>query len=875
MTPHDQPRPEAPAHFVGREQELQALLAAWQKAQHCEPQIVLVSGEAGIGKTSLAKAFVSRLNEPGPSEQPAVVAVGRCQLQQGECEPFMPALEALEQAIEAQPDRALAIDTIAREAPSWAVQMPWLWSAQQLQELAASVQGIGPARMLREGAHVISSLAKSTPLVLWIEDLHWCDSATLDLVATISRRQAPTQLLVICTFRASAAQISGHPLTASVDTLTPLDNVVHLQLAALNETEVENYLDQRFGDTEDFDWAAVRDRCGGNPLFLEALSGAVRRGEDLHKRSGASLPESIATLLRLQLAELPKLQKEILKAASVAGGQFTAAEVAAGTDSDGLHVERLFEQLAAADFFLQRTGDSRWPDNTVSSQFAFHHDVYRQHLLQGLSAVRSRELHRRIGLRLEAAYEGCTEQIAAQLAGHFEAAGDIERHVRYLEVAASHAHQRFSFSHAVVLLRRAAEALDGLPEPQQQARRSAERWTQLATVRTWLEGYSHPEVREALDRAYALSAASGDADIILRSHMGRTLNAALTGSEDAPQLCEDLLELAQDRPSFYPLACLRAAFDAYGRGRFDRTLELMQEVTQANEDELEPQTWDIIVAAHGYSAWALHIQGRHREALLARRQMLKRLDSATNPYDRLLIWASEATAACLARDFEVAAKAAKRAITIADENGFEWYGDAGRVLHTWASYNLEPSLESVERLDQVFKKREPTGPIFLGGLYRSWQSEAHLRQGDLEGAYKALTQPSIAADQAHSAELQRLMAEIQFAQREADGIETTTGSERGFHLAIQMAQQQGAYLYELRARNSLFRHLVRVGRKGEAREQLRRYCESGRAFDDSTDAREAQLLLTLKTAQLELPTENAIEDELEPLDTNVHVMSSS
>src|SRR5207253_10237119 len=166
-----------PAHsqFVGRDDELALLRRSWQQCLKHRSQLVFVHGEPGIGKTSLISRFVSTI---AGSHQ---LCVGRCLPQQREAEPYMPVLEALS-SLASLP----AIVPAARdEAPTWLVQMPWLLPAEERAPLRHSLAGFGPARMLREGKRLLALLAEKAPLLLVLEDVHWADTATTDLIRAL------------------------------------------------------------------------------------------------------------------------------------------------------------------------------------------------------------------------------------------------------------------------------------------------------------------------------------------------------------------------------------------------------------------------------------------------------------------------------------------------------------------------------------------------------------------------------------------------------------------------------------------------------------------------------------------------------------------
>src|SRR5712692_6466823 len=192
---------------VGREAELAQLHGWLEQARGGERQVVFVSGEAGIGKTAVVEAFVAQAAAAGG----LWIGHGQCIDHYGAGEAYLPVLAALGQlGREPGQERLLAI--LRQQAPTWLVQMPGLLSTAELEVLQRQTLGATRERMLREMAEALEALTAEQPLVLVLEDLHWSDAATLDLVAFVARRREPARLLVIGTYRPVEVILRDHPL---------------------------------------------------------------------------------------------------------------------------------------------------------------------------------------------------------------------------------------------------------------------------------------------------------------------------------------------------------------------------------------------------------------------------------------------------------------------------------------------------------------------------------------------------------------------------------------------------------------------------------------------------------------------------------------
>jgi DNA-binding winged helix-turn-helix (wHTH) protein len=173
----------APTMIIGREAELARLRECWAQALQAARQVVLVSGEAGIGKTTVVDAFAAQVVDT----QPVWMGRGQCIEQYGAGEPYLPLLEAFGR-LGRGPGSALLVECLQRYAPSWLLQLPALLSAAEFETLQRRLGGTTRERMLRELAEAVEVLSIERPLLLVLEDLHWSDTATLEWLGYVARR---------------------------------------------------------------------------------------------------------------------------------------------------------------------------------------------------------------------------------------------------------------------------------------------------------------------------------------------------------------------------------------------------------------------------------------------------------------------------------------------------------------------------------------------------------------------------------------------------------------------------------------------------------------------------------------------------------------
>jgi len=258
--------------LVGRDSELARLHEHLARAAGGERRFVLVTGEAGIGKTRVVDAFLAQVVETGAAD----IARGLCIEYHGSGEPYLPVLDAIGRLCRGpQAQHTLAV--LGQYAPTWLVEMPGVASAKAPDVPQPAVLGATHDRMLREMADALEALTADRPLVLVLEDLHWSDHATLDLIAWLARRREPARLLLLGTYRPVDVIVRAHPLRAVAGELVLHGLSVEMPLELLSEEDVAAYLALRLpgGQVSEGLVRAIYQRTDGNPLFVVAAVDAL------------------------------------------------------------------------------------------------------------------------------------------------------------------------------------------------------------------------------------------------------------------------------------------------------------------------------------------------------------------------------------------------------------------------------------------------------------------------------------------------------------------------------------------------------------------------------------------------------------------------
>jgi predicted ATPase/DNA-binding winged helix-turn-helix (wHTH) protein len=461
-----------PVGVFGRETALAQMRNLLEEAVRGERQLVFITGEPGIGKTTLVETFLDQ----AAALQNIRIARGQCLEQYGAGEAYLPVLEAISRLCR-EPGRESVVDLLGRHAPTWLAQMPSLVGVAEREALRQQMLGATRERMLREMAEAIEALTAESPLIVVLEDLHWSDYSTLDLISYLARRREPARLMLIGTYRPVEVILNEHPLKSVKQDLRMCRQCVEIPLEYLTEEAVAEYLSLRFpGHRLSPDLAQlIHQRTEGNPLFMVNMMDYLLDENIIVERQGEwrlqvelaevemGVPENIRYLIEKQIERLSAEEQRVLEGASVVGLACSAVAIAAGLDAEIVRVEEICEELARRQQFLTPPRLVTLPDGQITPRFKFIHVLYLDALYKRIAVTRRAQIHSRIGECGEKVYGDRTWEIAAELAAHFEHGRDLNRAVKYLQLAAENAALRFATHEAVTLARRGLGLLRALP----------------------------------------------------------------------------------------------------------------------------------------------------------------------------------------------------------------------------------------------------------------------------------------------------------------------------------------------------------------------------------------------------------------------------
>lgn len=568
------------ATFVGREAEDERLRLAWKAAVAGERRVALLAGEPGIGKTTLAGRLATDVHDEG-----AIVLYGRSDEDLGV--PYQPWIEALGHLVGHLPDEVLA-DHVADRGPSLVRLVPEL-GRRTGAEASAQIDG-DAERFILFGcvADLLERASRVRPVLLVLDDLHWADRPTTQLLRHLVTNVVAAAIAVVGTYRDSEVA-SGDPASELLAVLHREQGVDRVALRGLSDADLLEMLERIAGHELDDAGVALRDavleETAGNPFFVgEVLRHLVESGSLVQDASGrwvaggdvlaAGLPVSVKEVIAQRVARLGPSTERLLTFASVIGRDFEVALLAAVADvTDDEVLDACDAATAAA--VLRTTDDPE--------RYTFNHALIEHTLYDSLSAARRTRAHRAVAEAIEELVGDDSGERAGELAFHWSRAvapTDGDKAARYAQVAGDRALALLApdealrwYSQALELVGSSATAED---------RRSIELLVGLGDAQRQV---GVPDYRDTLLQASRLADAGGHIDVLVAAVLANNrgmLSASHEVDADRVAMIDRALDRLDDdrladRARLLSLACLERI---YG-GEFDLRVQLAEEAVAA------------------------------------------------------------------------------------------------------------------------------------------------------------------------------------------------------------------------------------------------------------------------------------------------------
>jgi serine/threonine protein kinase/tetratricopeptide (TPR) repeat protein len=537
---------------VGRIEEMDALMARLEQARSGQGGLVTIAGAPGMGKSLLVAALLERAQLLVPD---LLSGVGRCTEHFGSSEAYQPFLEALGALAQTARSRHFGW-TVGRLAPTWAGHL----QATPDQRSGGEAEPRGRDRMPRELLETLSSLADEATLVIALEDVHWADAFSVDLLHYLASRLENRRVLLVATYRPEDVEIARHPLRQALRHLQRVPAWTEVTPSLFGRDDVRAYLSAELGVVPPEELVGfVHRKTEGNPLFVANVvthllqTGALIRHPD-HLALGRSLesieenvPEGLMGVLQDRIDRLEEGDRRLLQAGSVEGDAFAARVVAVLTGEDELAVEERLDRIQRVHRLIVPLGEVEYPDGDASSRYRFVHSLYQNALYASVTSKRRALWHRQAAQALERIHEGRLDAVAVPLAVHWEKAREFGQALAYRLRAAQFA-TRGSPRQSRPHLQRALELAVRLPDAERDGARAdlLVRLARLDAETAEIVGDTslYERAEEAVTEALALRPDDADARTVLaviELERGRNENAF-----------RDLLRVVATQPGHAP-----------------------------------------------------------------------------------------------------------------------------------------------------------------------------------------------------------------------------------------------------------------------------------------------------------------------------------
>ena len=876
-------------HTVGREKAHAELREALASASAGKGLLMCVPGEPGMGKTTLVEEFLSDLRA---GNQACIIARGRCSERLAGTEAYLPWLEALDGLLRGADGQARTsllgsesvVQTTKRLAPTWYAQaMPLQPDDSSVERLLAE-RAASQERMKREFGALLEEVSERRPLVLFFDDLHWADVSTIDLLAFLANKFDSMRVLIIATYRPSDLLLAKHPFLQVRPDLQARGVCREIELEFLSRSEIDKYLALEFPEhlfPAELP-ALIHSKTEGNPLFVADLVRYLRDRKVIVEEQGRwvlaqslpsvedDLPESVRGMIERKIGQLSEDDRRLLVAASVQGYEFDSAIVAKALELDPADVEERLEALERVNALVRFVSEREFPGRVLTLLYRFVHVLYQNALYASLRPTRRAQLSATVGEALLVCYGKQSASVASELAFLFEAARDWSRAADHYLAAANNASEVFANQEAAALALRGLEMLRLLPEPTECAKQELELQTMLGQSLMVAKGYAVPEVEQAFIRARELSLQLNELTQLFRAEFSLAIvyvvraeyQRAFDHGEQCLRLADTFRNQVMLMQSHWVIGlshCYLGMF-ASARDHFEQTIAIHD---AAGIDSAFSMYGAVLSRAHlARMLLYLGYPDQSQQAMNEAMAKAERLRHPVGVANTLALAAYlEAFHHHVEKTMELAAATARHA----DEHGLPYYAAVAMLTRGWALAMQNREEEGIELIRQGLASYLAIGTRQQHGYFLALLAEAMNQAGrsteELESLREAIDVAKQTNEPFYEAELYRLKGD---ALVKAGGV-SPSEAESCFQRAIEIARQQQAKSFELRAVMSLARLWRQQGKREEARATLAQVYGWFTEGFDTADLKDAEVLLDELSLESSPP---AVGSELETGRTN-------
>jgi class 3 adenylate cyclase/predicted ATPase len=836
--------------LVGREQEVELLLKRWAQVQEGVGQVVLLSGEAGIGKSRLVQVLKEHVaREPHAWLTP-------CQ-----CSPYhqntalYPWIDLLERVVlrfdreESPPQKLRKLEGFLVQYGLPLAEVVPLFAALLSLPLAADYAPLhlSPEQQKRQTLQalltILLRIAAQQPVLLIMEDLHWVDPSTLELLTLIVDQGPTARILALWTFRPDFSP----PWTGR----SHLTQITLPRLPRRQAVEMTGWVARKALPAEVVE--QVIAKTDGVPLFVEELTkmiletGLLQERDERYELTGPLPPLAIPTTLHDSLmARLDRLAtvKALAQLGATLGHEFPYALLQAISPWDEGTVQQGLHQLVDAELLYQR-------GLPPQATYVFKHALIQDAAYQSLLKSTRQQYHQRIAQVLVDRFPETAATQPELVAHHYTEAGLPEQAIPYWKQAGEIARQRSALQEAATHLRQGLALLSVLPESPARAEHELNLLFPLGLTLSMLHGQAAPEVGHVYDRARVLCQQLGDTPRLFLVLMGlRRFYSGCGALQRARAVAEQLDELAQRTQdpehrleAHFALGLVSFCLGDLVECRANTGRGLALEVPAAQPTSVAVVHGNRRASCLNYAALAWWGLGYPEQALHLSQEALTLAHHPPVPFNLAFTLHFAACLRQLRREAPEAERLAAATMTLATDHELgHWLGQS-TILYGWAVAAQGQREAGLASLRQGLTAMDATGsellrPYYLALLAALYGESAHPAAGQaLVAEAWALVDKN--GERWYAAELHRLQGALLLHQ----GTPAVHQAEQCFQQALDVARRQQAKAWELRAAMSLSRLWQQQGQQAEARALLAPiYGWFSEGFD-TADLQEAKALL--------------------------------
>ena len=805
--------------LVGREEEIAMLIRRWERARQGDGHLVLIVGEPGLGKSRLIEEFHTQLRET-----PHTWVEWSCsQLLQNT--PLYPIAEWGRQrfggtdvpAEQRLVDLESSLEQVKLDPTA---NVPLLAPLLDIPLPPGGAPPLPPEetrrRQLAALTNWVIAAAQSQPIVLALEDVHWADPTTLDLLRGIAERGALAPLLVLMTARPEFRPPWGARSHHSMISLVPLDRQQVLEMVA--ELSARHALSKEVVD-------GVTERAGGVPLFVEEVTRLLlERGEQ------GGIQAIPPTLQQSLMARLDRLgpAREVAQVGAVIGRDFSYALLHAIAGMEDAPLQMALERLAEADILLVQ-------GLPPESEYRFKHALIQDAAYDNLLKSRRQVLHRRVADVLLDSVGGTAPAEPELLAHHFTQAGLTEAAIQWWGKAGQRSLERSALVEAVEQISRALDQIATLPSTPTLRREEIKLQVSLITPLIHVKGYAAPETKAAserarmlIEKAEALGERPDDPLLLFSVFYGFWVAKYVAFDGDAlRELAAQFLALAEKQGATVPLmighrlmgmSALHTGDFAQARVHYDRGVALYDPAEHRPLATRFGQ--DVRVAILSYRSWTLWILGYPDLGLGDADRALK--DAREIGQAATLMYALNVTSLfhIICRSFVPASAQTDELIPLADEKGAKLWKALAGLNQGCVLMLTGKASDAVLKLASGITALRATGSTIWVPWYQSYLAQACAELGQFDDAWHYIDEAMKAMETTKEnwceAEVNRIAGEIALKSSGADAPK----AEAYFKRSLSVARAQQAKSWELRAAMSMARLWRDQGKPQHARELL-------------------------------------------------------